>query len=166
MNRVCRICGFEFDISLFPITKNRLGKKYHLNLCRFCISKQKRKNNKEIAERQKKSDLESFRERERKRSKKWRESHKTEHYVHKLLERSIKEGFIIKPNECSECGVSGVKINGHHEDYGKPYEVIWLCDICHKKRHVEIKKLDLGFKTDQLAIEHKPENLAAEAVNE
>jgi len=28
----------------------------------------------------------------------------------------------------------------HHENYDKPLEVWWLCDPCHKERHVEIKE--------------------------
>jgi len=140
MNRICRECGFEFDISLFPTSKNRLGKKYHRNTCKFCFQKQVTKCNKKNFEQRKNSNLEGFRKEERGRSRKWRANHKAEHYAHTLLKRAIEKGEIKKPCICSKCGKQGIKINGHHEDYSKPYEVVWLCDVCHKKRHVDIRK--------------------------
>jgi hypothetical protein len=50
-----------------------------------------------------------------------------------LLNKAVKEGRIIKPSTCSDCSKSGVIIDGHHEDYSKPLEVIWLCKKCHAK---------------------------------
>jgi len=138
MNRICRECGYEFNISLFPKAKNRLGKAYHRRLCKFCFSKKYQRNNAIYTKQQKNNDLERFREGERKRGKKWRESHKKEHYAHTLLYRAIERGEIKKPNKCSKCGAENVKINGHHEDYDKPLDIIWLCDQCHAERHIEI----------------------------
>jgi len=39
----------------------------------------------------------------------------------------------IKRSPCVECGA--VKVEGHHTDYDKPFDVVWLCRPCHSKRH-------------------------------
>jgi len=52
----------------------------------------------------------------------------------KLLRKAVKKGKIKKPNECEKCKDNG-KLQGHHEDYTKPLEVIWLCKKCHNKIH-------------------------------
>lgn len=51
-----------------------------------------------------------------------------------LLRIAVKKGKIIKPNKCSRCNGIG-RIQGHHEDYFKPLEAIWLCTSCHRKLH-------------------------------
>lgn len=43
----------------------------------------------------------------------------------------------LKPN-CEVCG-STEKLQRHHDDYSKPFEVMTLCQRCHKKRHREVK---------------------------
>jgi len=45
----------------------------------------------------------------------------------------LKMGNIVKPDACSKCGGTKPRIEGHHEDYTKPLEVIWLCTPCHRK---------------------------------
>jgi hypothetical protein len=40
----------------------------------------------------------------------------------------------MKPAACSACGLVG-RVQGHHEDYSKPLDVIWLCQKCHGLRH-------------------------------
>lgn len=51
------------------------------------------------------------------------------------LNNAVKRGDVIKLC-CVKCGDRDTE--GHHEDYAKPLEVIWLCDKHHKARHVEI----------------------------
>jgi hypothetical protein len=55
----------------------------------------------------------------------------------KKLSHALKRNEIAKPSDCSECGAQpGSRlIHGHHEDYSKPLEVIWLCQPCHKEIH-------------------------------
>ena len=57
--------------------------------------------------------------------------------VSATVNRAIKSGELIKPNNCSACGskATGHGLQGHHEDYGKPLEVTWLCVACHCQVH-------------------------------
>ena len=52
-----------------------------------------------------------------------------------IIYRAIVKGEINKPTVCSLCGHDGI-INGHHRDYNKPLEVIWLCTHCHHNVHL------------------------------
>lgn len=50
-----------------------------------------------------------------------------------ILSRQIKNGQ-IKRSPCQVCGKIK-NIQGHHQDYSKPLEIIWLCPIHHKEIH-------------------------------
>jgi hypothetical protein len=49
---------------------------------------------------------------------------------------AVKSGKLIKPETCSVCNTKGY-IMGHHEDYNKPLEVIWVCWKCHEGIHAK-----------------------------
>ena len=38
-----------------------------------------------------------------------------------------------EPQPCVDCGKPGE--HRHHEDYNKPFEIVWLCESCHHSRH-------------------------------
>jgi len=60
----------------------------------------------------------------------------------------------IKRQPCEVCG-SGVHIHAHHHDYSKPYDVKWLCFLCHKAKH-PVSDEDKRIKVD----DHKPARLS------
>ena len=71
--------------------------------------------------------------------------------AHNLVSQAKRKGLLIKPTECSDCGSSNM-IEGHHEDYALPLDVIWLCRKCHKGFHAKarIKAEDMPEVQDAL----------------
>jgi DNA-binding transcriptional regulator YiaG len=51
-----------------------------------------------------------------------------------LFQRAMLRGEITRPETCSRCGARG-RIHGHHTDYSKPLDVVWLCSLCHGEAH-------------------------------
>jgi len=58
------------------------------------------------------------------------------HEARVLVGHAVRTGQLLKPDACSKCG-SGEKIEGHHEDYSDPLDVIWLCRVCHLEHHAD-----------------------------
>lgn len=52
------------------------------------------------------------------------------------VNNSVRDGKLYKPSQCETCGRTS-KLHGHHCDYNKPLDVMWLCDPCHKQWHRE-----------------------------
>lgn len=50
------------------------------------------------------------------------------------LRNAVRAGKIVRPEMCEDCG-QACNPHGHHEDYSKPLDVIWVCRECHGKRH-------------------------------
>lgn len=57
------------------------------------------------------------------------------HRARKALEKAVQTRKILKPKACPQCGATDRRIEGHHTDYTKPLEVIWLCSRCHGEAH-------------------------------
>jgi hypothetical protein len=53
----------------------------------------------------------------------------------RILAKAVRNGMILKPAFCGDCGKTGEVIEGHHSDYSKPLQVDWLCKECHTKTH-------------------------------
>ena len=54
--------------------------------------------------------------------------------------RRLRAGWVTRGGACSRCG-STTLIDGHHEDYSKPLEVVWLCRCaCHRAHHEQKKR--------------------------
>ena len=71
------------------------------------------------------------------------------HYVGRWIDRNpekraaqlavkaaLKAGRLER-QPCERCGTTD-DVHGHHDDYAKPLEVMWLCRDHHRERHAEI----------------------------
>lgn len=84
--------------------------------------------------------------------------------AHRLLLKAIRRGD-LKRLPCEKC--SSVKSHGHHEDYNKPLEVIWLCPKNHVQRHKEINMSHIsscGLPSEFLT--DRPHQIGADAVEQ
>jgi hypothetical protein len=115
----------------------------HLNKCKEC-------NKKDSDENFKKKMLDpEWAIKERKRQREKEEKRRNEGLVKKyekrkyikpvantILSNAIKYGS-IKRLPCEICGSK--KSEGHHEDYSKPLDVVWLCSRHHSDRHIHLR---------------------------
>jgi len=115
----------------------------HLNKCKQCA--------KNDALKHRKLNLEKIRSYDRERGKlvhrialnqemvrAWRLADKRRGVAHRAVSRAIKRGTLVRV-PCVKC--DNEKSLAHHEDYDKPLDVIWLCQVCHSKRHQELLNL-------------------------
>ena len=103
-----------------PILSRRGTSKYCSGSCRYENQKGKYK----------KDFIEAI-----KRQKKYAEKHPEKVKAQKLLQYAVMRGNVLKSDYCEMCSVY-CKTHGHHSDYSKPYDVLWLCPKCHKGIHV------------------------------
>jgi hypothetical protein len=62
--------------------------------------------------------------------------------------KAKRQGLLI-PQPCEVCGTTE-KIHAHHDNYSKPLDVRWLCQLHHMQHHRSIRRgFRLGPKLDQ-----------------
>lgn len=57
-----------------------------------------------------------------------------------LVRLAVKGGKLIKSPICEICGIEA-NTHGHHFDYTKPLEVLWLCPQCHRDIHKKLSEI-------------------------
>jgi len=113
----------------------------HLGKCKECTKKDVLEHRNKNIERIRRYDRERSKLPHRMamniaRTKVFRKMKPMAYAAHIIVGNAVRSGKLKKPRKCSECGQKRL-IHGHHEDYYKPLDVIWLCQVCHKKRHKE-----------------------------
>lgn len=160
--RVCTCCNIEKSFDEFGNSnKGKWGKREQ---CKDCLRIKNRiysKNNPEIMRAKHKrwvdknkphmreynrnryeANAEIMRQRSNERRRKtgnkavhdYRAKYPYKKKAHTFLEYAVFYGMVIRPDSCSKCDVQ-CKPQGHHLDYNKPLDVIWLCTKCHGKEH-------------------------------
>lgn len=69
-------------------------------------------------------------------SKRHRKAYPKRAKAKSMISHAIRDGNIVRPNNCEACGKTGTP-QGHHCDYNKPMDVMWLCIKCHRQWHKE-----------------------------
>lgn len=58
----------------------------------------------------------------------------------RVVYEAVRAGVLNKPDTCSKCGRKNCRIEAHHNDHTKPFDVIWLCPSCHRKLDAKMRK--------------------------
>lgn len=127
MKKICKDCNLEKDIKEFY--KHPQTKDGYLNKCKDCV-RQRVKNHRD-------KNIDRIREYDRARgqTEKRKAKVKSRNKIYNGVRDGLRKGNIVKSKCCEDCGSSEFKLEGHHFDYSKPLEVVWLCKKCHMKRH-------------------------------
>lgn len=78
-----------------------------------------------------------------------------------ILQGAVRYGRVIRSECCVGCGAK-VHTHGHHEDYSKPYEVLWLCPVCHADVHRPLefpRQTEIGKRLKAETLERQERNL-------
>jgi len=129
----CIRCGEQKPISEFY--RHPQMADGHLNKCKGCCKEQAGEY----------SRTERGKEMDRRRNKKagrraWmagatrrgREKHPDHYKANQAVAHALRAGRLQK-KPCAVCGTN--RVDGHHEDYARPLEVIWLCRRHHRDLH-------------------------------
>ena len=116
--KICSKCKQEKSLSEFH-RYNRRGET-HYSQCKQCKAEYKRQHKDKLLVRQKE-----------------RRANEAVLLIKQAAWNKVyyafKTGKIDKPDNCSVCNklVGKDRIQAHHEDYSKPFEVVWCCQACH-----------------------------------
>ena len=73
--------------------------------------------------------------------KKYKSNYPEKAKAHMEMSHGIRDHKVVKPEVCSVCGKKR-KLEGHHYDYSKPLEVIWVCRKCHLQIHKKLREFE------------------------
>ena len=115
----------------------------HLNKCKECTKtdvKRHRFENESVREYdRKRAKRPEVRARLAENARKWNEQNPEKYKAHYTLTNAVRDGRVVK-GSCEVCG-SNDRVHGHHVDYSKPLDVVWLCprhhamETAYEKRH-------------------------------
>ena len=141
----CFKCGAEKPLSEFYAHPRMADG--HLNKCKECNKNDAHKHHRKMS--QEPDWVEAQRARGRDKYARLYQSERqrrlingsptAKHVASYAVGNAVRDGRMVKPTTCSQCKrkVSGRFMHAHHEDYGKTYDVIWLCAKCHSNIHYE-----------------------------
>jgi len=114
-----------------------------LNKCKECTKKDANKHRLENIDQIREYDRQRGTTEKRKKlttinTKKLRSKFPIQHAAHQAVRKALRQQKLVKL-PCVVCG--SLKAVAHHDDYDKPLDVIWLCQVHHKERHKQIEVL-------------------------
>ena len=66
------------------------------------------------------------------RKRRYAEKHPEKATAHAEMTKAIRSGRLVR-KPCEKCG--NEKVEGHHTDYSRPLDVVWLCKTHHLEAH-------------------------------
>ena len=117
----CFKCGRTLPLSEF-YTHSQMGDG-HLNKCRDCTRADAKRHRHENPQAIFETRMRSF------------EKKPTHDRARKVFEAALAAGVLVNPGVCYGCGCTSDerRIEGHHHDYRRPLDVVWVCTPCHRR---------------------------------
>ena len=148
--KTCNQCNEMKPLSEFH--RNHRMSDGHVNQCKVCRRPQSAQWNRDNPDRMKEARerwnaknpkrrrqqqvlwREQNREKDNAVKTTWKTNNPEARLAHKRIHNATKSGRMVRPPKCSACDKSA-KIEAHHSDYARPYDVVWLCPPCHNSKH-------------------------------
>lgn len=120
-DKVCKACGQAKSEDKFPkVSRARDGRGGTCYACRW-------------ASRSAVGQTDQQQKATRLRINRWKRRNPAKVAAHRIVWQAIKAGRLTR-GSCAVCGSLGAE--AHHEDYGAPLDVRWLCKGHHEEMHV------------------------------
>jgi hypothetical protein len=151
MTKKCKVCEITKNVSEFRVKKQHLqsiGR--YMSICRSCeslIRKTPYKKHLHAIRLKRYEQTEKGTEARRKACEKYRHTISFKKAIEKYrllnplkrkaqtaLQNAVAHGLVKRPDNCSVCGKKCTP-EGHHYDYLKQLDVIWVCKKCHTEYH-------------------------------
>lgn len=68
----------------------------------------------------------------------WRHSNPERKRAHVRVKRAVESGRLNRL-PCQVCGTNE-QVHGHHENYSRPLDVVWLCALHHHRHHAQQRR--------------------------
>lgn len=136
--KACRKCGVTKSIDDFYVHKMMADG--HLSFCKECVKARVAAHREANLEAIQAYDRARYQEpgrhaRSYQHAKSTRARHPEKARARTALRRAVKSGA-VKREPCKVCGSR--RVQGHHEDYSKPLDVVWLCFKHHMEVHGKV----------------------------
>lgn len=138
-DKTCSKCRAKKPVTEFyrsPVNRDGLS-----GFCKECHNQSNRQN------RLKKKNLLAYPEVPQS-DKFWLLENKLKKKAHHLVAYAIRKKELVR-QPCEKCGTT-IEVVAHHEDYNKPLDVMWLCKLHHRERHLEIDSMVDKPKSDMV----------------
>ncbi len=140
MQKKCMKCGEVKALSEFYVHKQmRDG---HLNKCKKCTCLDIRMARRFRGARARTYDLERAKTPKRKAlvargQRRRRKQHPEKTRAYSKVHRAKAAGKMARADQCQQCATTG-RTEDHHPDYSKPFDVIALCPLCHRRLDLSV----------------------------
>ena len=110
---------------------------YWCKACRSKASVESAKRNREVKRKNNNAYHSRIADKRAKATAAWRANHPEKKAAHQAIQTAVRNGTLTK-QPCEVCGAAN-RIHAHHDDYGQPLQVNWLCHAHHMELHAMLK---------------------------
>ena len=137
-DKTCKSCGqVKAPAEFYPHPEMADGRLSHCKECQKAKAREWRRASLTVREYDReRSKTPQRRAHSRAVTAKFRTERPEAHRAHAAVNKAVRSGKLVR-GPCLFCG-SAEHVHGHHRDYSKPLDVVWLCARCHHRLHATL----------------------------